>query len=243
MKQFVVLLLLLQSCISIEDKPADRELPGDYYRIRQGDTLELLSRRHHVSIDEIMETNGISDPKALRIGQAIFLPDPDPIGAKIATLYQQRKPAPPSPSPARSSSEIHRVPKEVGSTSSKILDFPLPGGTIFREFSRQKLNPYDGVGIKAGRTDVIIAALDGKVIFVGDDGSKFGLIVILEHEKNLITVYTHLKNALVKTGQQLSRKMPLGVVGTSGGVSTPRLHFQVRENQRPKNPRWYLRDV
>jgi len=232
MKNIVLLIFLFifQSCVTVENKPNESELPGKYYRIKEGDTLELLSRKYKISIDEIMETNGLENARALPIGQTIFLPDPDPIGTKIAKLIRSKE------------NKVVSTVKER-ETAAKIMDFPVPGGQVFREFSRDKKNPYDGIGIKAKQGETIIAALRGKVIFVGDDGTKFGLIVIIEHEKNLITVYTHLYKALVKTGQEVQHKTPLGLVGTSGGVSFPRLHFQVRHKQRPKDPRLYLKKV
>jgi lipoprotein NlpD len=232
MKNFLslIILFMLQSCITLDNKPQESELPGKYYRIKEGDTLELIARKYRISIDEIMETNGIENPRALHIGQTIFLPDPDPIGTKIAKLIKSKE------------NKVISPAKEK-ETSAKIMDFPVPGGKIFREFSRDKKNPYDGIGIKANQGETIVAALRGKVIFVGDDGTKFGLIVIIEHEKNLITVYTHLDKALVSTGQEVQSKTPLGLVGTSGGVSFPRLHFQVRHKQRPKDPRLYLKGI
>ncbi len=117
----------------------------------------------------------------------------------------------------------------------------MPGGTIIHEFTLNKKSPYDGLGIKATKGARINASLDGRVLFVGDDGTKFGLIVILEHVDPYITVYAHLDRATVVAGQKIKRGDVLGYVGQSGGASVPHLHFQIRVAERPKDPKLYLK--
>ena len=195
-------------------------IPGNYYRVKSGDTLSSISMTHKVSVDEIMEINGIEDSRSLRVGQELFLPDPDPIGTKVVSLRRPSKPV--------------RPKNLVGVVPS--LDFPVPEGKIFRAFSRSKESPYDGIGISAKLGARVVAAKKGRVLFVGDDGTKFGLLIILEHQDHLITVYTHLQKAHVKAEQIVETGALIGEVGDSGGVSSPRLHFQVRLNERPQNP-------
>jgi murein DD-endopeptidase MepM/ murein hydrolase activator NlpD len=48
--------------------------PGESVEIRPGDTLYGLSRRHHVSVAELMEVNGLNNPN-LHPGQKIYLPE------------------------------------------------------------------------------------------------------------------------------------------------------------------------
>lgn len=233
-----MLLFAFSGCVSIDNKPLESEIPGRYYRIKEGDTLDIVARKYRISIAEIMDINGIDNPRALRVGQAIFLPDPDPIGSTIAKLVRK------TPTPA-----VKVNPEKTGKTlkapvqsaAKGIMEFPIPGGHVFQEFSRNKKNPYDGIGIKAQQGEKVQAALDGKVLFVGDDGTKFGLIVIIEHQAPYITVYTHLDKALVSIGQHIKQRAPIGLVGRSGGVDMPHLHFQVRVKERPQNPRLFFK--
>jgi len=53
-------------------RPALR--PGESVEVQPGDTLYGLSRRHHVSIAELMEVNGLTNP-SLHPGQRIYLPE------------------------------------------------------------------------------------------------------------------------------------------------------------------------
>lgn len=232
---FFALIFLLVACQSIENKPQEQELPGKYYRVKKGDSLSTIAKKHQLDPQEIMDTNGIESPKSLRVGQALFLPDSDPIGAKIIKLARPIAPAKPE---TKREQTVARVQEP---RAQKIMEFPVLNGKIFKEFSRNKKNPYDGLGIKASRGEKVLSALGGRVIFVGDDGTRFGLIVIIEHEVPYITVYTHLDKALVIAGQNIKQKAAIGLVGMSGGASFPQLHFQVRVKQRPENPRLYLK--
>lgn len=233
---FLVVLVgifLSAGCQSVAEKPRDSDLAGSYYQVKPGDTLARISEKSKVPVDEIMYINGIADQRALRVGQALYLPDPDPIGSKIKKL---------KPPVAKKAAQPRKTPeKKPEVKSAKLFDFPVPGGTIIQDFSQAKKKPYDGIGIKAPRGTRVNASLDGRVLFVGDDGTKFGLIVILEHVDPYMTVYTHLDKAMVKTGQSVKRGDSIGLVGQSGGVSAPHLHFQIRVSQRPKNPRLYLK--
>ncbi len=238
-------LFLIASCISIDEKPAESELAGKYHRVKKGDTLGLIAQKYRSSAEEIMDVNGIDHAKSLRVGQELFIPDPDPIGTRIAKYASTRAPKTVAqPKGKRNQKSPHVVaskPKANSSVSAKIFDFPVPGGTIFRNFSQNKQKPYDGIAIRAPRGAPVLASLDGKVIFVGDDGTRFGLLVIIEHQEPYISVYTHLDKALVKAGQKVSKREQIGTLGTSGGVATPRLHFQIRVSERPKDPQLFIK--
>lgn len=223
------LLLLSSACLIHSKKPKESDLAGTYYVVKPGDTLSHIAIKYQVAISEIMDINGIDDERSLRVGQALFLPDPDPIGSKIQRLRKD-----PASKPVR---EKSRHQKEI----SPMFDFPVPGGIIVHKFSRTKKDPYDGIGIKAKRGSRILAPKNARVLFVGDDGTKFGLIIILEHQDPFLTVYAHLDQAFVKAGQQVQRGDFLGTVGSSGGIGFPHLHFQVRMGQRPQDPMLYLK--
>lgn len=231
-KFFLPLLLVLQNCQSLEERPTDRDLAGVYYRVKPKDTLASIAQKHRLTAEEIQDVNGIDDERSLRVGQALFLPDPDPIGKKIAKLKA-------TPAPQKKSS-----PKKVAKVTAAhhaLFDFPLKHGEIVHNFSKAKQNPYDGIGIKAPLGEKVLAAQNGQVLFVGDDGTRFGLLVIVEHKDPFITVYTQLDKALVKAGQNLKKGQPLGLVGKSGGAKFAHLHFQVRLNRKPVDPKAYLK--
>jgi murein DD-endopeptidase MepM/ murein hydrolase activator NlpD len=219
---YIVLpIVFLFSCTSIKiqgEKPLASDLAGTYYRAKKGDDLSQVAKKHHVRLSELLDVNGIEDQK-VRAGQMIYIPEPDPISKKLASIAKPQI-------------------ADIKNTSKFIR--PV-AGEIIRKFSQEKANPYDGIAIKAPLGTKVKAALEGRVIYSGNDGNKFGLLVIIEHKAPFITVYTQLDKTHVTVGQYLKKGETLGTVGKSGGVSTPHLHFQIRKNQQPEDPKDYLK--
>src|SRR5579871_686388 len=230
----LILAVIMSSCRTIRERPNEQDVAGSFHRVKSGETLANLAKRYRISEREIMETNGIANPKHLRSGQLLFMPDPDPIGAKIAWTTARRE----KHASGAKEKQTHDHPPRF----SEPLVFPVRSGEIVYRFSKAKEHPYDGIGIKGALGAAVVAAQEGRVIFVGDDGTKFGLMIIVEHQVlPYITIYAHLKHATVKTGQLIKRGQPMGTVGTSGDVSQPHLHFQIRVNRQPQDPEKYLK--
>lgn len=221
----VLILFSLAGCKTTGDKPKDSDLAGVYYHVKSRDTLLSIAQKYHLPIDEIKDVNGIEHDKDLKVGHILFLPDPDPILKKIEKL----KPKSPKPSPPIAKKE-------------RIFLFPVNHGTIIKGFSKAKKDPYDGIAIKAPLGSKVLAALPGEVLFVGDDGTRFGLLVIIMHKDPFITVYSQLDTAIVNQGQKVARGQQIGTLGKSGGASIPHLHFQIRVNKKAQDPKLYLKD-
>jgi LysM repeat protein len=51
--------------------------PATYYVVKRGDTLFVIARDHGVSMEAIMEANGLRNPNILEVGQLLLLPNGD----------------------------------------------------------------------------------------------------------------------------------------------------------------------
>ncbi|MBM3248250.1 MAG: M23 family metallopeptidase [Candidatus Omnitrophica bacterium] len=73
-----------------------------------------------------------------------------------------------------------------------------------------------------------------------------GNYVEIQHSKNLITIYGHLSQILVKKGQRVCQGQIIGKVGKTGNANykamLPHLHFEIRVNKRPIDPMEHLTD-
>jgi murein DD-endopeptidase MepM/ murein hydrolase activator NlpD len=100
---------------------------------------------------------------------------------------------------------------------------------------------HTGVDIPAPKGTTVLATGSGKVIWAGygvyrggnDPTDPYGLAITIRHDfgyKNqiLYTVYGHLDRVDVALGQHVELGEPLGVVGETGRVTGPHLHFEVR---------------
>ena len=75
----------------------------------------------------------------------------------------------------------------------------------------------------------IKAALDGNVAFAGGDPCcSYGLHSVLNHSNGLFTLYAHMSNLDVKTGQNVKTGDILGQVGKTGYATGIHLHFEIR---------------
>lgn len=249
MKFLVIFLFLsISSCISTNNKPYESEIAGKYHQVKPKENIDSIARKYRVNADELMDVNGIENPRHLRVGMNLFVPDPDPIGTKISQYIRRKNIKPKqeqsSKKPSKSSKKTAE-PKQLAAkntrNSRKIFAFPAIRGQIIRNYSQNKKSPYDGLAIKGTLGTKILASLGGKVIFVGDDGTRYGLLIIIEHQEPYITVYTHLSSALVTTGQVVRQGQSIGTMGQSGGLSFPQLHFQIRVNEKPVDPKLYLK--
>lgn len=98
---------------------------------------------------------------------------------------------------------------------------------------------HAGIDIGAPQGTPIRAAADGTVVSAGSRGG-YGMTVELDHGSGLTTLYAHQSRISVVPGQRVSRGAVIGAVGSTGMSTGPHLHFEVRVNGNPRDPRAYL---
>lgn len=95
---------------------------------------------------------------------------------------------------------------------------------------------HSGIDIGAPTGTPVMAAADGEVYFASWRGG-YGRCIILLHGDGMQTLYGHLSAIQVSPGQQVRRGQRIGSVGSTGLSSGPHLHFELRRNGVPVNPR------
>ncbi len=101
---------------------------------------------------------------------------------------------------------------------------------------------HSGVDISGQFGEAVVAPADGVVTFA-DFQSGYGRLVAVDHGYGISTRYGHLSGMAVAPGQRVRRGQLLGYVGVSGRSTGPHLHYEVRINDTPVNPRKYLRQI
>ncbi len=95
---------------------------------------------------------------------------------------------------------------------------------------------HTGIDMPNPIGQTVRAAETGTVIWAGpgfQDSPSYGNVVEIQHDfgyngQMLYTVYAHLSAVLVTQGQRVSLGDPIGLVGNTGRVSGPHVHFEVR---------------
>ncbi|PAX51318.1 M23 family metallopeptidase [Brunnivagina elsteri] len=98
---------------------------------------------------------------------------------------------------------------------------------------------HTGIDFGAALGTPIYAIAPGKVEFAGEKGG-YGNTVIVNHGAGKSTLYGHASKLYVREGQQVVRGQMVAAVGSTGMSTGPHLHFEVRINGKPINPRPYL---
>ena len=96
-----------------------------------------------------------------------------------------------------------------------------------------------GVVLSGKAGDSVVAAADGRVIFSGNGPRGYGNLVIVKHASELLSVYAHNRTLSVKEGQAVKRGQKIAELGDSGTTS-PRLHFEIRQQGKPVDPTRFL---
>lgn len=100
---------------------------------------------------------------------------------------------------------------------------------------------HHGLDFSAESGTTIYAAADG-IVAQAERVPDYGNIVRVDHGFGLDTRYAHLSGFLVKVGDRVSKGQPIALVGSTGRSTGPHLHYEVRLNGVPLDPRKYLQN-
>lgn len=209
-------------------KPGQRlkilPVSGISHKVVSGDTLESVAKKYSAESQAILDFpfNDVADDFKLKIGQVLIVPDGTPV--RVAP----KRPVYSSPSLAR------------GPSSS--ATFSAPGGANFIWPTQGGITQYfawyhQGADIANRNAPGVVASDGGTVIVAGwPDNYGFGNRVVIDHGNGYQTLYAHLSNIYVSSGQKVSRGEVVGQMGSTGRSTGTHLHFEIRYRGLAVNP-------
>jgi murein DD-endopeptidase MepM/ murein hydrolase activator NlpD len=125
----------------------------------------------------------------------------------------------------------------------KPVDGPITGAFgLRRVINGQDRSPHNGVDIGAQLGAEVAACNSGVVVFA-QELYLSGKTIIIDHGFGLYSMYFHLSEMRVKEGDQVEIGHCIGIVGATGRVTGPHLHWGIRLLKARVDPSSLLRAV
>lgn len=131
------------------------------------------------------------------------------------------------------------APKIPARASGKFMR-PVDGKIISGYGPKDDGLHNDGINIKAPKGTAVRAAENGVVAYTGSGMSGYGNLVLIRHADRYMTAYAHMDKMLVKKGDTVKVGQTIGTVGSTGGVDSSQLHFEVRKGTQAIDPAKFI---
>ncbi len=222
-----VLLALTLACAPLascrSSSPAPRARAGEVvHEVKRGENLYRIARHYGVPVERVVRANRIRDVRRVMPGMRLRIP-----GAKRGVAQTALRP------PTTTAARRARA-------SGLAFQWPVRG-TLTSQFGRRWGRQHEGIDL-ANRTGTPVRAAEhGKVIYSGSGLGAYGNVVILRHRDGWETVYAHNRKNRVRKGARVERGQVIAELGASGNATGPHLHFEIRHDDRARDPLKFLR--
>ena len=226
--------------------------PG-YYTVRSGDTLIRIGLDHGQSSRDLARWNNLDNPNRIEVGQVLRVVPPAGSAAVAKAVTQGSvssgstsalaplpsaadKPAPQAAAAASAPAAPASAAAPAVSPEDDIAWIWPTSGPVLAGFDEVKNKGLD-IGGAAG--DPVLAAADGRVVYVGAGLRGYGNLIILKHNNTYLTAYAHNQTLLIKEDQTVRKGQKIAEMGSSD-ADRVKLHFEVRRQGKPVDPSKYL---
>ena len=196
--------------------------PAQTHIVRTGETLYSIAWRYGKNPTDVARWNRLGDGSLIFAGQVLRLTPPPGGGATAA-----RSPG------RRTSQSLPTIPAEP----PPAWGWPA-SGRIDVEFGG-KPGTGSGVLIDGKSGQAIRAAASGRVVYAGGGLIGYGQLIIIKHNDTYLSAYGYIASLLVKEGEAITKGQRIATMG-EGPERKARLHFEIRRNGKPVNPRQFL---
>ncbi len=215
--RFLILLPLMLVLVSCGNHSSWRDDP-DTHIVRRGETLFSIAWRYNKSTADLARWNRLGDGSLIYPGQVLKLHGRAASGPVSRPSESRPLPSIPAQPP----------PKWSWPTKGRInVDFGAKPGT------------GTGVLINGRAGQPIYAAASGRVVYAGGGLIGYGKLIIIKHNDTYLSAYGYNASLLVKEGDSIRKGQKIATMG-EGPERKPRLHFEIRRNGKPVNPRQFL---
>lgn len=164
---------------------------------------------------------------------------PKPQGVCSSTPVPQPRPSPVVLS-TQNSEANPVVVASAGPAGNGRFMWPVQGRVIADFGAAAGGERNDGINIAVSDGEPIRAAADGVVTYSGNELKNYGNLALIKHDGDYVTAYAHADRFVVERGDHVAKGQVIGYAGSTGDVTSPQLHFEIRRGthgEKPVNPR------
>jgi lipoprotein NlpD len=213
--------------------------PG-YYTVKPGDTLIRIGLDNGQNWRDVVRWNGIENPNLIEVGQVLRVVPPNvdasavkASGVSAAKIEARPLDGKPAAAPAGAASAPAAPAAPAARPAEDDVGWIWPAtGPMAGKFDEGKNN---GIEITGKLGDSVVAAADGRVMYVGADLRGLGNLVIIKHNNTYLTAYANNKTLLVKEDQVVRKGQKIAEMGSSDAERV-QLHFEIRKLGKPIDP-------
>ena len=176
------------------------------------------------------------------------------IQALIQAQPPRPAPTPPSESPGAGAAGVPTVagvpaavptlgaaPKAAAAPKASASGFIWPiSGPVTSEYGPRWGGFHPGIDIAGPNGGAIVAARSGTVIYSQFNDGGYGNMIVIDNGGGYATAYAHQSRLGASVGQSVSQGQVIGYEGSTGFSTGPHLHFEIRVDGSPQNPRNFL---
>jgi len=252
----ILLSLCLLACAGeprrapVEDRHGESQLikPRKVTRhtVTSGDTLYAIAWSYGLDYRTLAAANGISAPYVIYPGQVLSLEtrkaDKPPVARKPpATVSQPRVSV--NRVPTRPTKQPTPQPAKPATGPDPALDNAVVSGwrwptrgKVVRKYSG---TVHKGIDIDGQAGDSVVAVAPGRVVYAGSGIVGYGNLLIVKHNEVYLSAYGHNRRLLVKEGERVAAGQQIAEKGSSA-TNTVKLHFEIRREGKPIDPKKLL---
>jgi murein DD-endopeptidase MepM/ murein hydrolase activator NlpD len=210
---------------------------GILHKVAFGETLaDIIGQYDNITIEEaraFRSNNLRGDDGVLEAGRYVLLP-----GATI----KPPPPQPPPPPPRQQGSGTGPPPPSGGRFSSPLAAYSRVTdefGTV-RALRGNRAHTGIDLGLFGYQGSTIYASCTGTVNRTEWLTYGYGYYVTIDCGDGWSSLYAHMGRIDVTIGQPVTQGTPLGISGLTGFTTGEHLHYEIRYNGAPVNPRHHI---
>ncbi len=199
-----------QPAVVVDVWQLPRSIQGGH-RVGPGETLYSIAWRYHKDYLQLAGMNRLSSPYRLKTGQWIYLSKGQTQSHHVLAY---------APLPLLSKGHWYA---------------PLRHGVLKKGFS----HAHPGIDWAASLGSKVHAMGEGEVVYAGAGIRGYGYLILIQHNRHVLSAYAHNAELLVHEGQRVHARQVIAKVGQTD-TNYSHLHFEVRWDGRAVNPKKFI---